>query len=85
MEPEVRAFLVRIMQTISWALLWMLTNTFFGIKMGLLFAEDGITVWTVVYYVLMVATGITLFIFLRRKWKHAPKFDRDKDEWVQPS
>ena len=85
MEPEVRAFLTRIVQTISLVLLWMLTNTLFGIKMGYLFLDGKIIVWHIVYYVLMIATGIWLFIYLMRKWKNAPKYNHENDEWIYPS
>jgi len=85
MEPEIRAFLIRIMQTISLVLSWMLANSLFGIKMGYLFLDEKITIWHGVYYVLMIASGTWLFIYLMRKWKKAPTYDREKDEWIYPS
>ncbi|MEO7310888.1 MAG: hypothetical protein ABIX01_10860 [Chitinophagaceae bacterium] len=85
MEPELRAFLVRIMQTISLVIFWMLTNCFFGIKLGYLFFDDGITTWHIVYYVLMIASGIWVFVYLMRKWKKAPTYDRKNDQWIYPS
>ncbi len=85
MEPEVRAFLARIVQTISLVILWMFINTLIGIKWGYLFLDGKITVWHIVYYVLMIASGIWLLIYLLRKWKNAPKYDRENDEWIYPS
>lgn len=85
MEPEIRAFLIRIIQTISLVLFWMLTNSLFGIKMGYMFWDEKITLGNIIYYVLMIASGIWVFWYLRRKWKRAPIYDRQNDEWIYPS
>ena len=39
-ESETREFLIRIVQTISIVLLWMLVNVFIGIYKGYAFFED---------------------------------------------
>ena len=85
MEPEIREFLIRIMTTISLVLSWMLANTLFGIKMGYLFWGEKAAVWHIVYYILMVASGLWLFVYLLRKWKNAPTYNRETDEWINPS
>lgn len=85
MEPEIRAFLIRIMKTICLVLFWMLANTLFGIKMGYLFLEAPITIWHIVYYVLMISSGMWLLIYLLKIWRKAPKYDRENDEWIYPS
>ena len=69
MEDETRDFLVRIMQTISIVLLWMMINVFIGIYKNYSFFEDR-TDWTnYVYYVFLVFSFIILIIHLKRKWK----------------
>jgi hypothetical protein len=69
MEPEVRAFLIRIAQTISIVLLWMLINLVAGIKFNLAFFEDRPAWFNYLYYVLFVASLGLLIWHLRKKWK----------------
>lgn len=80
MEPTVRIFLITIVQSISWALLWMLTNTYFGIKLGLLFLDEEITVWHWIYYAAMIASFVWVFRHIMAKWKHVPKFGRFEED-----
>jgi hypothetical protein len=78
MEPDVRKFLAAIVQTMSMTVLWMLLNTVFGIKMGLLFLDEEITIWHGVYYLCLIASFIWLVIYIRKKWKDVPKFDLEQ-------
>lgn len=80
MEPEVRKFLAVIVQCISMGLLWMLINTFFGIKLGLLFLDGEITVWHYVYYALLIASFVALVWYIRNKIKSVPKFGLDEEQ-----
>lgn len=80
MEPAVRLFLKTIVQTMSLMLLWMLLNTFFGIKLGLLFFDEGITVWHGVYYICMIVSFFYLLRHILAKWKKVPKFGRIEEE-----
>lgn len=75
MEPEVRKFLAVIVQCVSMILLWMMINTFFGIKKGLLFLDEEITAWHGVYYAWLLASFVFVFVYVRRKMKSVPKFD----------
>ena len=75
MEPEVKLFLKIIIQCIGMLLLWMLLNTFFGIKMGLLFLDEKITIWNGVYYLCMTASFIWVVRYILRKWKQMPEFE----------
>lgn len=78
MEPDVKKFLAVIVQCISMGLLWMLLNTFFGIKLGYLFLDEELTIWHAVYYVGMVASFIAVFVYIRKKIKSVPKFGLDE-------
>ena len=69
MEDETRDFLVRIMQTISIVLLWMMINVFIGIYKNYAFFEDRPDWTKYVYYVFLVFSFIILIIHLKRKWK----------------
>jgi hypothetical protein len=75
MEPEVKAFLRIIFQCLSMLLLWMLLNTFFGIKLGLLFFDEGVSVWHIVYYICMIASFVWVIRYILKKWKEMPEFE----------
>ena len=69
MEDDTRAFLVRIMQTISIVLLWMMVNVFIGIYKNYAFYEDRPGWKNYVYYAFLLISLIILIIHLKRKWK----------------
>ena len=69
MEDETREFLVRILQTISWAMLWMITNVFIGIYKGYGFFERSPDWKNYLFYVFFIASGIGVFLHLKKKWK----------------
>lgn len=76
MEPEVKAFLKLIVQCLSMLILWMLVNTYFGIKLGLLFLDEKITWWNGLYYACMVASFVWVLFYIRKKWKQMPNMDQ---------
>ena len=78
MEPEVRLFLRTIVQTVSCTILWMMLVTWFGIKEGLLFFDGGVTLWAIVFYILMIGSFIYLLRYLLRLWLKVPKFGREE-------
>ena len=69
MEDETRAFLVRILQTISIVLLWMMLNVFIGLYQGLAFFEEVPRWYNYLYYVFFIGSFVALIIHLKRKWK----------------
>jgi Mg2+/citrate symporter len=69
MEDETRMFLVKIANTIASILLWMMANVFFGIYKQFGFFDKQPTWINWLYYVLGIASFVTLLIYLRRKWK----------------
>ena len=75
MEPEVKAFLKIILQSIGMLFLWMLANTFFGIKLGLLFLDEKITIWHGVYYLCMIGSFVLVVKYILKKWKQMPEFE----------
>lgn len=68
MEDETRLFLIKIANTISIILLWMLLNVFFGIykELGFFNGSPGWKNW--LYYALAIATLVWLIIHIKRKW-----------------
>ena len=69
MEDDTREFLIRIINTISMVLLWMITCVFFGIFLGYAFFEDSPGWKNIVFYILFLTTLFFLIRYLIRKWK----------------
>ena len=70
MEPEVKAFLVLIMQSVSVTLLWMLVNMTIGIYFALAFFEGQPSIWNIIYYIFFLGTLLLLVMYLRKRWKN---------------
>jgi len=69
MEDETRDFLVRILQTISIVLLWMMLNVFFGFYKDYAFFINRPNWTNYLFYFLSAATLVWLIIHLKRKWR----------------
>ncbi len=69
MEEETRAFLVKILQTISIVLLWMMLNVFAGLYKGFAFFEEEPRWYNYLYYAFFLGSLVALLIHLKRKWK----------------
>jgi len=69
MEDDTRDFLVRIMQTVSIVLLWMMVNVFIGIYKSYAFFEERPDWTNYIYYAFFLVSLIVLIIHLKRKWK----------------
>ena len=69
MEPGVRKYLIRIVNTLSVFLLWMAVNSGAGIMYGAAYWESSFTISNLVFYTwLLLSTGL-LFWYLYKKWK----------------
>jgi len=69
MEPEVREFLVKIMQSISMGLVWLLINMSIGIYYGYAFFEGSPTIGNYIYYIAFLVSLVALILYLKKKWK----------------
>jgi hypothetical protein len=69
MEEDTRDFLVRIMQTVSIVLLWMMINVFLGIYKNYGFFDDRPGWKNYLYYTFFLISLLALIIHLKRKWK----------------
>ena len=69
MEPEARAFLLLIVQTISMAMLWMLVNMTAGIYFNLAFFEGSPSIANIIYYIFFLITFALLILYFKKKWK----------------
>jgi len=69
MEEDMRAFFIRILQSIAVILLWMLVNIFIGIYKELAFFT-GMPGWkNWLFYGFFLASGIFVARHLYKKWK----------------
>jgi len=69
MEPEIKAFLIKIVQSLSMAMLWLLINMSVGIYFGLAFFEGSPDLGNYFYYAGFLISLAALIFYLRKKWK----------------
>lgn len=69
MEPDVKEFLLRIVQTISMAIVWLLINMSVGIYFGFAFFEGKPSLGNYIYYVWFVVSFGSLIFYFKKKWK----------------
>jgi len=69
MEDDTREFLVKIVNTISMVLLWMITCVFLGIFLGYAFFEGSPNWKNIVFYIVFLVSLFFLIRYLIRKWK----------------
>jgi hypothetical protein len=69
MEPEIKEFLLRIVQTISMGLLWLLVNMSIGIYFGFAFFEDKPSTGNYIYYFFFLVSLSLLIFYFIKKWK----------------
>ena len=73
MEPDVALFIKKIVWSLSAALVWMLVNTIFGIRLRYMLFEEGHSVGSFIFYAWLVASFFLMLKLYRRWWK-----DRDR-------
>lgn len=69
MEDETIEFLLKIVNTVSIVLLWMIANVYIGIYKGFAFFEGRPGMANYIYYACFILTFLVLIIYLKRKWK----------------
>ncbi len=69
MEPEVKAFLLMIVNSISMAMLWLLANMTVGIYFNYAFFDESPSLSNIIFYLFLITSFIFLFLYLRKKWK----------------
>ena len=62
-------FLIKIVQSISMGLVWLLANMSIGIYFGFAFFEGRPSLGNYIYYAVFILTLIALINYLRKKWK----------------
>jgi len=69
MEPEVRAFLIRVAQSIFVGLAWMAINSTLGIMYDYAFIHDKLSLANILFYIWFVASLGLLLWFYVHLWK----------------
>jgi hypothetical protein len=69
MEPDVRIFLITIVQTLSMTMLWLLVNMTAGIYFNLGFFEGTPHWYNIVFYIAFLSSFALLIRYFKRKWK----------------
>ncbi|HYF32055.1 MAG TPA: hypothetical protein VD993_13120 [Chitinophagaceae bacterium] len=69
MEPEVRAFFIRVLFSLTAGLVWMFVNMVGGIYLGWLFFEGNMKTGNVVFYSFMVISFGLLIWYYVKLWR----------------
>jgi hypothetical protein len=70
LEPEVKDFLKKILQSVFTGLLWMMVNMIAGIYFGWMFIYDKISVGNIIFYIFLIVSLLWLIRFYYRIWKN---------------
>ncbi|HRE37943.1 MAG TPA: hypothetical protein PK092_05845 [Chitinophagaceae bacterium] len=66
-DPEVKKFFLRIINTVSWGLLWLMACATAGLYFQLAYKQG---IYTVIFYVLMAITFFLLLRYFFKIWKN---------------
>ena len=67
-DPEVKRFFQKILNSISWGLIWMIAMVAAGLYAGLAFTGNRPIIYTIIFYVVMVVTLALLIRYYIRVW-----------------
>jgi len=68
-DPEVKRFFLKIINTISMGLIWMISMVTAGIYFGLAYRDGKPVIYVVLFYICLVATLYFLLRYFYRLWK----------------
>jgi len=72
-EPEVKDFLRRVMQTVSVGMLFLLVHMTFGLYLNWGFFEEQITLGNIVYYIFLLGSFAGMIYYFYLLWKERLK------------
>jgi hypothetical protein len=75
-EPGVREYLLRIVNTMSVVLLWMAINSTAGIMFGFAFVEKSIRIGNVLFYIWFLLSFAFLVRWAIRLWRKPIDFEQ---------
>lgn len=68
-EPEVKDFLKRVLQTVSMGMLFLLIHMTFGLYLNWGFFEEKMTLGNLIYYVFFAGSLTGLLYYYYKMWK----------------
>jgi hypothetical protein len=68
-DPDVKKFLLKVLNSISLGLLWLMGSVTAGIYYKLAYAGDNPLIYTILFYVILVVTLALLIRYLLNLWK----------------
>lgn len=75
MEPGVRKYLIRILNTLSLGLVWMALNSTFGIMYGYAFPGEHIKTGNVIFYIWFVMSLAAFLWWMIKLWRKPIDFE----------
>ncbi|BFG71417.1 hypothetical protein KACHI17_22980 [Sediminibacterium sp. KACHI17] len=75
LEPAVRKYLLRIVNTLSLGLLWLALNSTFGIMYDYAFIHDTIKLGNILFYCFFVASLTAYLWYIIRLWSKPLNFE----------
>lgn len=68
-DPEVKTFFRKIMNTISYGLIWLMSMITAGLYFGLAYPADKPLILTVIFYIVFLVTLVLLIRYFYKTWK----------------
>ena len=76
MEPGIKEYLTRIINTLAVGLLWMAINTSFGIMYDYAFVHEQVMPGNIFFYVWFIASLVGFLWWVIRLWKKPIDFEK---------
>lgn len=70
MDPEVKAYFKKIMNSFSMGALWLLSTATLGLFLGLGLSKNGIHWYNILFYIFAVGTLVGVVFYFRRVWRN---------------
>ena len=70
MEPDIKKYLAKLLNSMSIVLIWLLINAMLRIYLELAFFNDCIQLVNIIFYVWFLASFIFLLYYLYKQWKN---------------
>jgi uncharacterized membrane protein YpjA len=75
LEPGIRKYLIRIINTLSLGLLWLALNSTAGIMYGYAFAEGQIKLGNILFYIWFLLSLTAYLWYVIRLWRKPIDFE----------
>ena len=67
MEPDIKKYLAKLLNSMSIVLIWLLINAMLGIYLEWAFFNDGIQLVNIIFYIWFLASFIFLLYYLYKQ------------------